>query len=74
MAVIIDWPLEYSKKISEEYKFSSLVLNDKEGSVIKSYKVNDFPFTNLIDENNILMSKGFVNNIDDLENLLNTTK
>ena len=74
IAIIVNGPLEYIKKILEDYNFSSLVLNDKERLTLKSYKVNSFPFANLIDENNILINKGTVNNIDDLEELLNIAK
>lgn len=74
IAIIVNGPLENIKKITEDYNFSSKVLNDSKNLTINAYKVNGFPFANLIDENNILISKGFVNNINDLENLLNIAK
>jgi len=74
IAIIVNGPIDNIKKISEEYNFSSLVLNDSKNLTINAYKINGFPFANLIDENDILISKGFINNIDDLENLLNITK
>lgn len=74
IAVIIDGSLEYSKKIAEEYKFSSLILNDKEGLTKKDYKVSFFPFANIVDENSTLINKEVVNNINDLEKLLYSAK
>jgi len=74
IAIIIEGPLEYIKKIKEDYNFSSLVLNDKERLTLKSYKINSFPFSNLIDENSVLINKGTVNNIEHLEELLNIAK
>jgi len=74
IAIIVNGPLDNIKNIKQDNNFSSKVLNDSEDLTINAYKVNGFPFANLIDENSILINKGFVNSIDDLENLLNTTK
>jgi len=74
IAVIVNGPIENIKKINKDYNFSSIILNDSESLTSNAYKINGFPFANLIDENSILINKGFVNNIDDLENLLNITK
>ena len=74
IAVIVNGSIDNIKKIKDKYNLSSIILNDKERLTLKSYKINSFPFANLIDENSILINKGFVNSIDDLENLLSTTK